>query len=117
MAPHVVGGVPAISFAPSIALAPPKPAPPALQKMAVQVTSSATPQDIIFSCCICFDTLAEVYKREDRRIGLHHEPNQRYGRITRLYLTGCAHVVCAEHLEGGGKYLINRERSQGWMSS
>ena len=80
--------------------------------MAAQGSTFITPQDVIFSCCVCLDTLAEVYDREDRRIGLHHESSQRYGRITKLYLTGCAHVVCAKHLEGGGKYPIVQERSQ-----
>ena len=70
-----------------------------------------TPQDLIFSCCVCFDTLAEVYDQRDRHLGLHNEPNQRTGRITKLYLTGCAHVVCAKHFEGGGKRAMIAEPS------
>ena len=62
-----------------------------------------SPLDIVFSCCVCTKTLAEVYGDQGREIGLHQEPTTATGRITKLYLTGCAHVVCAEHLEGGGK--------------
>ena len=69
----------------------------------VRGASPVTPQDIIFSCCICQATLSEVYDERDQYIGLHHEPGQPTGRITKLYLTECAHVVCAKHLEGGGK--------------
>lgn len=65
-------------------------------------TGSITAQDIVFSCCVCHDTLSQVYDEPDRQAGLHHQPNQAEGRITRLYLTACAHVVCAKHVEGGG---------------
>ena len=58
--------------------------------------------DMVFSCCVCHKTLSEIYDDGDHQSGLHHEPNQPTGRIVKLYLTECAHVVCAKHLEGGG---------------
>lgn len=92
-------------------------APPQLHMMPAQgerpSAQPVTPQDIIFSCCVCLDTLAEVYDDRDRHIGLHSEPNQRTGRITKLYLTGCAHVVCAKHFEGGGMCPAITERCLG----
>ena len=66
--------------------------------------SPITPRDIVFSCCVCLDTLSDVYNDLDHPAGLHHEPSQPKGRIIKLYLTGCAHVVCAKHLDGGGQY-------------
>lgn len=81
--------------------------PPILDTMAANAEPNRetiiTPQDIIFSCCVCHDTLSEVYDDGDHPSGMHYEPNQPAGRITKLYLTACAHVVCAEHLDGGGK--------------
>ena len=74
-----------------------------MPQYAEQNTGPISAQDIVFSCCVCHDTLSEVYDEPDRHLGLHHQPNQAEGRITKLYLTACAHVVCAKHLEGGGK--------------
>ena len=59
--------------------------------------------DMVFSCSVCHKTLSEIYPDGDNQSGLHHEPDQPTGRIVKLYLTECAHVVCAEHLEGGGQ--------------
>ena len=74
-----------------------------MPQYAEQNTGPINAQDIVFSCCVCHDTLSEVYDEPDRHLGLHHQPNQAEGRITKLYLTACAHVVCAKHLEGGGE--------------
>ena len=64
---------------------------------------SINQHDMVFSCCVCHKTLSEIYDDGDHQSGMHHEPNQPTGRIVKLYLTECTHVVCAQHLEGGGQ--------------
>ena len=59
--------------------------------------------DIVFSCCICHKTFSEIYDDGNDQSGMHHEPNQPTGKIIKLYLTECTHVVCTAHLEGGGQ--------------
>jgi len=62
------------------------------------------PLDIIFSCCICQDTPSRIYEEPDDRLALRQNKDRQWGRIAKLYLTGCAHVVCTKHFEGGGMY-------------
>ena len=67
--------------------------------------NAISPLDIIFSCCICQDTLSSIYKEPDDRLPLRQSENTDFGRIAKLYLTACAHVICTKHFDGGGKYL------------
>ncbi|KAL8857318.1 MAG: hypothetical protein Q9178_006084 [Gyalolechia marmorata] len=52
--------------------------------------------------CRTFDTLSTVYAQHDNNEGLHQGTDNTNGAITKLWLTECAHVTCAKHLEGGG---------------
>lgn len=63
-----------------------------------------SPLDIIFSCCICQDIPSRIYKEPDDRLALRQNNDGQWTRIPKLYLTGCAHVVCTKHFEGGGTY-------------
>ncbi len=59
--------------------------------------------DIVLSCTICQEPLSSVYAEDDEYRGLNKgEGNPGSGRITKLWLTECAHLTCAKHLEGGG---------------
>ena len=62
--------------------------------------------DFILSCSICQDTLSTVYAQHENKEGLHQGTDNTNGAITKLWLTECAHVTCAKHLEGGGKSVI-----------
>lgn len=79
------------------------------------------PLDIIFSCTVCGATLDEVYSEPDVNGGLGATSDSEDGNgglgstsdsedisIVRLYLTHCAHLTCAKHLEGGvsGEVLV-----------
>ncbi|KAL8660039.1 MAG: hypothetical protein Q9226_000117 [Calogaya cf. arnoldii] len=58
--------------------------------------------DFILSCSICQDTLSTIYGRDRNRDGLHQGTDNTDGAINKVWLTECAHVTCAKHLEGGG---------------
>ncbi|KAI4264206.1 MAG: hypothetical protein L6R42_000672 [Xanthoria sp. 1 TBL-2021] len=58
--------------------------------------------DFILSCSICQDTLPTLYEQHQDNDGLHQGTDSTDGQITKLWLTECAHVTCAKHLEGGG---------------
>ena len=66
--------------------------------------TAISPLDIIFSCCICQDTPSRIYKEPDDRLPLRQSKDGDFGRIAKLHLTGCAHVICTKHFEGGGMY-------------
>ncbi|KAL8883058.1 MAG: hypothetical protein Q9198_000043 [Flavoplaca austrocitrina] len=57
--------------------------------------------DFILSCSICQDTLSTLYAQSDKD-GLRQGTDDYDGAITKLWLTECAHVTCAKHMEGGG---------------
>ncbi|KAL8802570.1 MAG: hypothetical protein Q9182_003735 [Xanthomendoza sp. 2 TL-2023] len=57
--------------------------------------------DFIFSCSICQATLSAVYATHDDD-GLRRSADNSDGSIIRLWLTECAHITCAKHLDGGG---------------
>lgn len=61
-----------------------------------------SPTEIILSCTICQDTLSTIYAEDDGKRGLHKSDDHGSGRITKLWLTECAHLTCAKHLESGG---------------
>jgi len=73
-----------------------------MQKVAGK--KALSPLDIIFSCCICQDTPSRIYEGPDDRLALRQNQDRPWDSITKLYLTGCAHVVCTKHFEGGGMY-------------
>ncbi|KAL9641094.1 MAG: hypothetical protein Q9204_000319 [Flavoplaca sp. TL-2023a] len=56
--------------------------------------------DFILSCSICQDTLSTLYAQSDKD-GLRQGTDDYDGAITKLWLTECAHVTCAKHMEGG----------------
>ncbi|KAL9001215.1 MAG: hypothetical protein Q9169_000399 [Polycauliona sp. 2 TL-2023] len=58
--------------------------------------------DFILSCSICQDTLSAVYAQHGNNDGLHQGTDDSDGAITKFWLTECAHLTCAKHLEGGG---------------
>lgn len=76
----------------------------AMNMQAVAGKRALSPLDIIFSCCICQDTPSRIYEEPDDRLALRQDSDRQWGRIAKLYLTGCAHVVCSKHFEGGGTY-------------
>ncbi|KAL8682762.1 MAG: hypothetical protein Q9186_001184 [Xanthomendoza sp. 1 TL-2023] len=59
--------------------------------------------DFILSCSICQDTLSAVYATQDKNDGLRRSTDNGDGAIIKLWLTECAHITCAKHLEGGGE--------------
>lgn len=52
--------------------------------------------DIIFSCHVCHKRLSKIYSEGSQELGLNKAP------INKVFLTACAHVVCAKHFDGGG---------------
>ena len=60
-------------------------------------------KDIVFSCCVCQDPLSAIYNGKDHSVGLRKDSDGRFGKVVKLYLTSCAHVVCTKHFEGGGQ--------------
>ena len=60
--------------------------------------------DMYLSCMICQNTLSNVYSEPSQSEGLRQDGKMASNRkISRLWLTECAHITCTEHLEGGGK--------------
>lgn len=56
------------------------------------------PLDLIFSCNICHESIRDIRKpvqSEDELVGVRKP-------VARLWMTECAHLTCAKHLEGGG---------------
>lgn len=65
-----------------------------------------SPTDIVLSCSICQETLSTIYADDDGNSGLLRDkggPND--GKITKLWLTECAHLTCGKHLPGGGQSM------------
>lgn len=62
--------------------------------------------DFILSCSICQDTLPTIYEQHQDNDGFRQGTDSTDGQITKLWLTECAHVTCAKHLEGGGMFTI-----------
>lgn len=59
--------------------------------------------DLILSCSICQDTLSAIYTNHENNDGLRQGKDNTDGAIVKLWLTECAHITCAKHLEGGGE--------------
>lgn len=62
--------------------------------------------DFVLSCSICQSTLSTIYEEHENNDGLHRGIGNIDGQITKLWLTECAHLTCAKHLEGGGIFTI-----------
>lgn len=63
-----------------------------------------SPADIVLSCTICQETLSTIYADIDRSPGLRQNGEEPHtSKITKLWLTECAHLTCGKHLPGGGK--------------
>lgn len=61
-------------------------------------------RNFVFACCICCATLADIYEGHNDSVqGLSDGINPKDRIVTKLYLSSCCHVFCAEHIEGGGK--------------
>ena len=63
--------------------------------------------DLYLSCTICQSTLANICaEQKNRSEGLPRDKAAPHRKVPKLWLTGCAHVTCAKHLEGGGKICV-----------
>ena len=72
-----------------------------------------SPADIVLSCTICQETLSSIYTDNDQHNGLRKDnEDPRDSKITKLWLTECAHLTCGKHLPGGGKFVLcQRQRA------
>jgi len=75
----------------------------ALSPTSMMANSLLSTIDIVLSCSICQATLSSIYEEDDQNNGLRNGDDLHDGRVTKLWLTECAHLTCAKHLEGGGK--------------
>lgn len=71
---------------------------------------SLSATDILVSCSVCQDTLSSIYAEDDGNLGLRKSDDPHNGRITKLWLTECAHLSCGKHLEGGGNHYYYPHR-------
>ncbi|KAI5201635.1 hypothetical protein E4T39_05084 [Aureobasidium subglaciale] len=62
------------------------------------VTQPFQPLDLIFSCNICHDSIRDIRgpMQDGKELGNIRKP------VAKLWMTECAHLICAKHLEGGG---------------
>jgi hypothetical protein len=62
------------------------------------------PVEIIYSCSICQKTIAEIYKQPENDLGFRGDAldDTNAKPVTKLWMTTCAHLICSEHLDGGG---------------
>ena len=66
-----------------------------------------SPAEIVLSCTICQETLSTIYSDDDGNNGLRKDSEDPHnGKITKLWLTECAHLTCGKHLPGGGKSVL-----------
>ena len=66
-----------------------------------------SPVDIVLRCTICQKTLSTIYADDDRNNGLRKDSQDPHnGKITKLWLTECAHLTCGKHLPGGGESVL-----------
>ncbi|KAL2041047.1 hypothetical protein N7G274_005991 [Stereocaulon virgatum] len=64
--------------------------------------SSTTAIEIVLSCSVCADTLSRINAEGYEFHGLRKTDDPNSGRVTKLWLTECAHLCCTKHFEGGG---------------
>jgi len=71
--------------------------------------TSSTLQDpdtlnFIYACSICGATFADTYEGHNETVqGLSDGINPNDRLVTKLYLSGCSHVFCGKHIDGGGE--------------
>ncbi|KAH0251893.1 hypothetical protein KCU71_g23142, partial [Aureobasidium melanogenum] len=55
------------------------------------------PLDLIFSCNICHDSISDIPSPppDEKELEGIRKP------VAKLWMTECAHLICAKHLEGG----------------
>ncbi|KAH0054364.1 hypothetical protein KCU96_g22422, partial [Aureobasidium melanogenum] len=55
------------------------------------------PLDLVFSCNICHDSISDIPSPlpDEKELEDIRKP------VAKLWMTECAHLVCAKHLEGG----------------
>lgn len=64
--------------------------------------------NFIYACSICGATFADNYDGHNETVqGLSDGINPKDRLVTKLYLSGCCHVFCGEHIEGGGECWEN----------
>ena len=56
------------------------------------------PLDLIFSCNICHESIRDIPSpvQDVKELEGGRKP------VAKLWMTECAHLICAKHLEGGG---------------
>lgn len=68
--------------------------------------ASIQPFDVVFSCNICAKSISDIYHTPNSDKGFRSQNYESSSRlVTKLWLLSCGHLVCADHLEGGGKIL------------
>ncbi|KAJ4994194.1 hypothetical protein SVAN01_00023 [Stagonosporopsis vannaccii] len=73
----------------------------------MESATSPTLQDpdtlnFIYACSLCGVTFADTYKGHVETVqGLSDGINPNDRLVTKLYLSGCSHVFCGKHIEGG----------------
>lgn len=67
--------------------------------------SSTTAIEIILSCSVCADTLSTINAEGYECHGLRKTDDPNSSRVTKLWLTECAHLCCTKHFEGGGRLI------------
>jgi hypothetical protein len=61
--------------------------------------------NFIYACSICGATFADTYEGHNETVqGFSDGINLKDRLVTKLYLSGCCHVFCGEHIEGGGEF-------------
>lgn len=61
-------------------------------------TNHPQPLDLIFSCNICHNSIRDIRTPRLDEKGLEGVRKP----VAKLWMTECAHLICAKHLEGGG---------------
>ena len=66
-----------------------------------------SPVDIVFCCTICQETLSTICADDEQQNGLRKgNEDPHHSKVTKLWLTECAHLTCGKHLPGGGKFVL-----------
>jgi len=61
------------------------------------------PIEVILSCTCCQKTIAEVYQYAEGDKSFRHDSDNTTAQpVPKLWMTECAHLICSDHLGGGG---------------
>jgi hypothetical protein len=71
------------------------------------------PLDLIFSCNICHESIRDIpsHVQDAKELEGVRKP------AAKLWMTECAHLICAKHLEGGGTWWPRSSSDTALMSS